>query len=111
MDVQIIVANKRNGAQGEYVGRCRGSVLGNPFVLGRDGDRDEVIGKYRTWLRWRIAARDTRVCGELDRLAVIARTNGTLTLVCFCAPLPCHADVIRGVLLEMVAHPARSRAE
>ena len=28
-----------------YVGRP--GVLGNPFVVGRDGSREEVIGKYR----------------------------------------------------------------
>jgi hypothetical protein len=29
-----------------YVGRP--SKWGNPFVIGRDGSRDEVIAKYRT---------------------------------------------------------------
>ena len=31
-----------------YVGRP--SPLGNPFVLGRDGNREEVIAEYRHWL-------------------------------------------------------------
>ena len=44
----ITVANKRVGAIGEYIGRP--SPLGNPFAIGRDGTRDEVIAKYREWL-------------------------------------------------------------
>src|SRR5690554_3305781 len=31
-----------------YIGRP--SKWGNPFVIGKDGDRDEVIAKYRQWL-------------------------------------------------------------
>ena len=44
----ITVANRRTGAVGEYIGRP--SPLGNPFMIGRDGTRDEVIAKYRVWL-------------------------------------------------------------
>ena len=38
-----------------YVGR--GSRWGNPFVIGRDGDRAEVVHKYRRWL-WRAIQAD-----------------------------------------------------
>jgi len=31
-----------------YVGRP--SKWGNPFAIGRDGTRDEVIAKYRAWI-------------------------------------------------------------
>jgi hypothetical protein len=31
-----------------YVGRP--SKWGNPFVIGRDGLRDDVIAKYRAWI-------------------------------------------------------------
>jgi hypothetical protein len=97
--IAILVLNKRNsGTRGEYVGRP--SPLGNPFKLERESDRDTVIAQYEVWLRERIAARDQRVCNELNRLYVIARDTGLLELVCWCAPKHCHADVIRTVLLE-----------
>jgi len=32
-----------------YVGRP--SPWGNPFVIGRDGTREEVIAKYAAWVR------------------------------------------------------------
>ena len=99
--VAILVLNKRNAAtRSEYVGRP--SPLGNPFKLERESNRDAVIEQYEVWLRERIAARDRRVCDELNRLYVIARDTGLLELACWCAPKRCHAEVIRKVLLEVL---------
>lgn len=61
----------------------RPSKWGNPFVIGRDGDRDEVIAKYLAWL--------------LARPEKIAEAKLELRgkdLVCFCAPQRCHGDVL-----------------
>jgi hypothetical protein len=97
--VAVLVLNKRSaGSRGEYVGRP--SPLGNPFKLEQESDRDAVIARYEVWLRERVAARDQRVCDELNRLYCIARDTALLELVCWCAPKRCHADVIRTVLLE-----------
>ena len=30
-----------------YIGRGRGGSWGNPFEIGKDGDRDEVVAKHR----------------------------------------------------------------
>ena len=65
---------------GIYIGR--GSKWGNPFVIGKDGDRKECIAKYKQAL-WRNKAlmRETReLLGK--------------TLLCFCAPEPCHGHVL-----------------
>jgi len=68
-----------------YVGRP--SKWGNPAVLGKDTKiREEAIEMYRRWLKVKLAVK------ELD----ISELTGK-DLVCWCAPLPCHA----GVLLEM----------
>jgi hypothetical protein len=85
----ITVANKLDGVAGEYIGRP--SPLGNPFVIGRDGDRDEVIRKYRDWLS---SLTDGAALRELERLRDKYRAEGRLTLVCWCAPKACHGDVI-----------------
>lgn len=60
-----------------YVGRP--SKWGNPFKVGRDGSREEVITKYRAWLP--MSGLDLSELRDKD-------------LVCWCAPLPCHADVL-----------------
>jgi len=59
---------------------------GNPFVIGRDGDRAYVIGRYRTWLWERIRT------GALP-LEDLAALHGR-QLLCVCKPLPCHGDVL-----------------
>lgn len=63
-----------------FIGRP--SKWGNPFVIGRDGDRAMVIAKYEAWVRDQPALRAALVelCGKV--------------LGCYCAPLPCHGDVL-----------------
>jgi hypothetical protein len=82
-----------------YIGRP--SPLGNPFVLGRDGDRTVVIARYRTWLQEQLAVGPANPAHtELHRLLVVAQRH-SLRLVCWCAPLPCHGDVIAELLREL----------
>jgi hypothetical protein len=63
-----------------YVGRP--TKWGNPFVIGRHGNREQVIEAYRLWL-----LRGDSLKNDLHEL------RGK-DLVCWCAPLPCHADVL-----------------
>lgn len=63
-----------------YVGRS--TKWGNPFLIGRDGDRETVIRKYRTYLH-----------GQPALIAALPELRGR-DLVCHCAPEPCHADVL-----------------
>ncbi len=59
---------------------------GNPFRIGPDGTREDVISKYRDHLWNNIRA------GEIskDDLAELHGKN----LACHCAPQPCHGDVL-----------------
>ena len=59
---------------------------GNKFVIGRDGNRHEVIARYRADLWRRIRA------GEIA-LADLAALNSR-TLACHCHPKPCHGLVL-----------------
>lgn len=73
------VHNKRWGmtpAGAIYIGR--GSRWGNPFVIGKDGDRDEVCDRF-----------EREVLPTLDLAPLIGKD-----LVCFCAPKRCHGDSI-----------------
>ena len=67
-----------------YIGRP--SQWGNPFVIGRDGTRDQVVVKYRQWLWDQVQSGDVAISD-------LAALNGK-DLVCFCAPLKCHGDVL-----------------
>jgi hypothetical protein len=70
-----------------YIGRhtrngWRASRWGNPFRLGKDGTSAEVIGRYRAWL-----------CDQPDLMAALPELAGR-DLVYWCAPEPCHGDVL-----------------
>jgi len=75
-----------------YIGR--GGPWGNPFVIGRDGDRAQVIDKHRAWLTHRLAT-------EPALVAQLLALHGKV-LACWCAPLPCHGDT----LVELAAQLA-----
>lgn len=90
-----------------YVGRRvrgrQGSLLGNPFKIRDESERPEAIASYERWLREKIDAGDRDVLGELDRLAALFRRENRLVITCWCAPKPCHGDVIARVLRERLA--------
>jgi hypothetical protein len=65
-----------------YIGR--GSKWGNPCRIGADGDRAAVIAKHALWL-----------ADPHDLLRALDELRGR-DLVCFCAPLPCRGDLLRG---------------
>ena len=81
------VVNKRKEKFDVYIGR--GSLFGNAFIIGTDGTREEVIEKYRKWFHKRL--KDDWFVREVHAL------QGK-RLGCFCAPLPCHGDVIKEYL-------------
>ena len=67
-----------------YIGR--GSKWGNPFVIGRDGDRDAVCDKHKQHLWNQIQSGKVTVA---DLLALKGKD-----LVCFCAPHRCHGHTL-----------------
>jgi hypothetical protein len=69
------------------------SKRANPFEIGRDGTREEVIAKYEAWLR-----------ADSERMAALGELRGK-DLACWCAPLPCHGDVLLR-LANAAAEPA-----
>jgi hypothetical protein len=62
-----------------YIGRP--GPLGNPFVIGRDGTREEVIAKH-----------ELHVPEHPELLPLILALRG-LVLGCWCAPEPCHGHL------------------
>lgn len=67
-----------------YIGRP--TKWGNPFIIGRDGNREEVIRLYEEWIQENISLlRDLR---ELKGK----------TLLCWCHPLACHGSVLAEIV-------------
>jgi hypothetical protein len=97
----IRIVHKHHGASsGVYVGRP--TLLGNPSRVQRDA-REQAVQRYRAWLR-----RQWQVGGEVkEALLELARAyteRDELTLICWCAPRRCHAEVIREAVLGIVQH-------
>lgn len=72
---------------------------GNPFRIGTDGSREEVIEKYRRHLWAEIQA------GRVD-VAALAALHAK-TLGCWCAPRPCHGEVLQAAAVWALAEQAR----
>lgn len=90
------VLNKRTSTKEElanavFIGRP--SKWGNPFVIGKDGTREQVVSKYREWL----LSQPLLVQAAKDELA-------GRDLVCFCSPLSCHGEI----LLKLANEPAEA---
>ena len=78
------VLNKRTdkiSPNAVYVGRP--SKWGNPYKLKKNSSREEAIAQYRNWL-----------INEIAHSRLNIRELYGKDLVCWCAPLPCHADIL-----------------
>lgn len=64
-----------------YVGR--GSPYGNPFRIGPDGNRGQVIAKYAAWIET-----------QPELMEKVRTELRGRDLVCFCAPAYCHAEIL-----------------
>lgn len=74
------VVNLRKESYEIYIGR--GGKWGNPFIIGKDGNRDDVIRKYYEW-----------VINQPALLAALPELEGKV-LGCYCKPAACHGDVL-----------------
>ncbi len=63
-----------------YIGR--GSKWGNPFIMGKDGDREEVIRKYEIYL-----------LDNKDLMNSLHELKDKV-LGCWCKPKACHGDIL-----------------
>lgn len=63
-----------------YIGRP--SIWGNPYKIGTDGTRGEVIDKYLHYL-----------LGNPTLMARLPELRGKV-LGCWCGPLPCRGDIL-----------------
>jgi uncharacterized protein DUF4326 len=87
-----------------YIGRGRDPFgdkemgrWGNPFVIGRDGNREEVVAKHRRWLWEQI---NTGAISLSDLAALDGKTLG-----CFCAPSACHGHTLEAAAAWASKHP------
>lgn len=79
--VKTVVVNRLDTIEYDiYIGRP--GKWGNPYVIGKDGTRLEVIEKYRRY-----------ILANKKLLDCLPELSGKV-LGCWCKPLPCHGDVL-----------------
>ena len=66
-----------------YVGRP--SKWGNPFRMHKESDRLTVVKQFETWIL---------NLANVTLLEQIKKELKGKDLVCWCAPKPCHADIL-----------------
>lgn len=74
------VVNVKHSKCDIYIGRP--SKWGNPFEIGKDGTREEVISKYEKWI-----VDNPALLNDLHELR-------DKTLGCWCSPQKCHGDIL-----------------
>lgn len=67
-----------------YIGRP--SKWGNPFEIGKDGTREDVVNKYRAW-----------IVSQPELMASLHELKDK-TIACWCSPHACHGNVIAELL-------------
>jgi hypothetical protein len=75
-----------------YIGRSgRGmdGYFGNPFPLREGETRGATLERYRFWLEQKMEA-------DNEYRERVMELRGK-TLVCFCAPQPCHGDILSSI--------------
>ena len=95
-----------------YVGRP--TPLGNPFVVGPDGNLEQVLDKYAKWLQAKLTTKN-QTSAMFNRLLALSKTSN-LELVCWCAPdvglttadiTYCHGQIVASFLEQrLVKRPA-----
>jgi hypothetical protein len=79
--MKVLNLRTRSVSMGTRVDRQ--TKWGNPFIIGKDGTREDVIAKHKRWLNEQIKL------GRLDPTELRGQD-----LLCWCAPAPCHADTL-----------------
>ena len=88
-NTKMTVVHCKKAPYDVYIGRP--SKWGNPFTIGKDGTREQVIENYSIFLQdliWDSLDDDQHLF-----IKELAELNGK-TLGCWCSPQACHGDVL-----------------
>lgn len=83
-------------------------TLANPFVMGRDGRRHEVIKKYRHHIWHRLTNGDVALFDDLNKICSAHEEGKVVYLWCWCAPEKCHAEQAKKLALFMLENTKKA---
>lgn len=85
LELTLVVNKDRDEPYDVYVGR--GTIWGNPYQIGADGDRDEVIRKFA----YDFQRGFLKASNDFEKN--ISKLKGKV-IACHCKPAACHGDII-----------------
>ena len=90
------VVNIKKSKYDVYIGRP--SKWGNPFIIGKDGSRLEVVEKYRAW-----------ILSKPELLKDLPELKNKI-LGCWCAPNVCHGHILIELLEKVNDNTAKENS-
>jgi len=85
LQLTLVVNKERGDLYDVYIGR--GTIWGNPYQMGQDGDRDEVIRKFA----YDFGRGFLKASENFEHNLSIIRGK---VIACHCKPAACHGDVL-----------------
>lgn len=83
----------------------RSTILGNPFVMHDESERQRVCDDFEIYFKDKVSAiGQNAIKQEVERLIAIYTKYGRLRLFCWCHPRNCHARTIKLYILERIQH-------
>jgi hypothetical protein len=75
----------------------RSSVLGNPFTLNTESNRDRVCDRYEKYFIDKLDSVNPQ-SKEIRRIISLIDRGHDINLQCWCSPKRCHAETIKEFL-------------
>ena len=76
----------------------RSSILGNPYYMKSENERNKVCEQYETYFYNKVKNNDKNFIAELKRLKHLLEKYNKLELYCWCYPKRCHGETIKHYL-------------
>ncbi len=100
---RINIVNLKNH-KGDVMRCCIGTPLGNPFKMKNEKDRDRVCEEYEEYLYNKIYKdKDAPMRKQVADVVVKAMNGDIVNLGCYCAPLRCHCESIKVLVLDLIS--------
>lgn len=106
--ITVINGYKEGFDIGIYIGRGgkgkANSPFANPYTV-KDYGRELCLKKYAEWLDKKLKDKNSPQRVQFDTMINLLREGHDIKLVCFCAPKPCHGDILKNRLEENISEP------
>lgn len=86
----VFITNKETGKKERFPKKS--SNFANPYKVGKDGNREEVLQKYKIYIEKKLENDDTLI----NELISLKGKN----LGCWCYPDPCHGNILLELIIK-----------